>query len=98
MLSVASLVLMFSLGVYGFAFLLWSVTERGESGRAIIHTRIFEADAKLVDQLVPGPTRNPGQMQVRIATGRSTPQTAEVSADVFAKLPGGWREAAGVAG
>jgi hypothetical protein len=86
MLLVAAPVAAFLLGFFGFAFLLWSLTEGFESATARIHTRIFEADAKLVDELVPGPTRNPGQMQVRIATGRSAPQTALVSADVFARL------------
>jgi hypothetical protein len=68
--------------------------------RAQIHTRIFEADEKLVDELVPGSTRRPGQMQdseeaIRIEPSQSgqtaqgasrAAQTAEISADVFARL------------
>jgi tRNA A-37 threonylcarbamoyl transferase component Bud32 len=71
-----------------------------DGARAQIHTRVFEADAKLVDQLVPGPTRKPGQMQdsqwaIRIEPGKPgqtalgaslATQTAEVSADAFARL------------
>jgi hypothetical protein len=58
--------------------------------RAQIHTRVFEADAKLVDELVPGATRKPGQMQgskeaVRIGSSGAA-QTAELSADIFARL------------
>ena len=86
MLSVAALVLMFCLGVCSFAFLLWSVTERMESATARIRTRIFEADAKLVDELVPGPTRKPAHACGAWEINSRTPQTAEVSADVFAKL------------
>ena len=52
-----------------------------ESARARIHTCIFEADAKLVDQLVPGPSRE------RAGDVHGGPvQTAEVSAGVFARL------------
>jgi len=81
----------------GSAFLVWSMTGRIASPRAQIHTRIFEADAKLVDELVPEPTRKPGQLQdgepeiprAKAGSGRPpsrAPQTAEVSADVFARL------------
>ena len=83
MLSVAALALMFCLGVCSFAFLLWSLPQRFESARARIHTRIFEADAKLVDELVPKPTRKPANMHVNPSRA---PQTAEVTADVFAKV------------
>jgi len=60
--------------------------------RAQIHTRIFEADAKLVDELVPGPTRKPGQMQdsepqaAPLNAPRRAAQTAEISTEVFARL------------
>ncbi len=87
MLSVAAPVLMFCLGVFGFASLLWSVTERIENSRARIHTRIFEADARLVDQVVPRPTRKPAHAHnsaVEIP-GRD-PQTAQVNAAVFDRL------------
>src|SRR5205823_10491230 len=71
-----------------------------DRARAQIHTRVFEADAKLVDELVPGPTRKPGQMQrsgeaIRIEPSKSgqtaqgalrAAQTAEISACVFARL------------
>ena len=86
MLSVAAPVLAFVLGVFGFAFLLWSLTERFESAKARIRTCIFEADAKLVDRLVPGPTRKPGEEESAVEVPSRALQTAEVSADVFARL------------
>lgn len=89
MLSVAVPVLTFCLGVFGFAFLLWSVTERIENSRARIHTRILEADAKLVDELVPRPTRQPAHAHAHdsalLIPGRD-PQTAQVKAAVFGRL------------
>jgi predicted Ser/Thr protein kinase len=71
-----------------------------DGARAQIHTRVFEVDAKLVDELVPGPTRKPGQMQdseeaIRVEPSKSgqtaqgalrAAQTAEIGADVFARL------------
>jgi len=87
MLSVAAPVLAFVLGVFGFAFLLWSLAERFESAKARIHTCIFEADAELVDRLVPRATRKPGRMEESaVEVPSRAPQTAEVSADVFARL------------
>ncbi|NLY00923.1 MAG: serine/threonine protein kinase [Rhodopirellula sp.] len=86
-LSVAAPVLMFCLGVFGFAFLLWSVTERIENARARIHTRIFEADAKLVDELVLRPTRQPAHSHdSALEIPSRDPQTAQVNAAVFARL------------
>jgi predicted Ser/Thr protein kinase len=86
-LSVAAPVMMFCLGVFGFAFLLWSVTERIENSRARIHTRIFEADAKLVDELVPRPTLQPAHAHdSALEIPSRDPQTAQVNAAVFARL------------
>ncbi len=79
--SVATPALAFVLGVLGFVFLLTSLAERFTSARARIRTCIFETDTNLVDQLVPEPTRTPAQVV------QSRPvQTAEVSAEVFARL------------
>ncbi len=83
---VAALVFMFSLSVLGLTLLPGWWADHIEAARARIGTRIFEADAKLVDELVPGPTRRSEEVKVRMATGRSTPETAQVRADVFAKL------------
>jgi serine/threonine protein kinase len=91
------LISVLGVGLIGVSLNLYlSPSRRSDRPWAQIHTRIFEADAKLVDELVPGPTRKPGQMQdseeaIRIAPIRAgqpsrAPQTAEISADVFARL------------
>lgn len=79
-LSVAAAAFFFLFGVAGFAFLVSSLKEHFENARARIQWRVFEADAKLVDQLVPRPTRELG------GSAAIFPQTAEVSDDVFEKL------------
>jgi hypothetical protein len=77
-----------------------SVAKRSDAARAQIHTRVFEADANLVDELVPGPTRTTAQIQdskeaLRIEPSKAAQtahaisraaQTAEISAEVFARL------------
>ena len=91
-------------------FTIWVIfaIAGSDGARAQIHTRVFEADAKLVDELVPGPTRKPGQMQdseeaIRIEPIKSgNPVRARANRRdqrrCFRQTFGGWCQSAGNAG